>query len=116
MVNVGPVERIPQEVVGQDLEAKLREAIRKGEECLDAELEGVLGAGWYERVSGRRDHRNGHYRRQLLTSLGRVELAVPRRRGGAVRSQVVATGADRGAALVPVSRCDVPRRPVGPAG
>ncbi len=84
------MERIAQEVVGQDLEAMLRGAIRVGlEVCLDAELEGVLGAGWYERVSGRRDHRNGHYRRQLLTSLGRVELAVPRRRGGTVRSQVL---------------------------
>ena len=84
----GGVTGVPQEVMGQDLLAMLRGAVRVGlEVCLEAELAAVVGADWYARVGGRRDHRNGHYRRQLLTSLGRVDLTVPRgRRGGRPRS------------------------------
>lgn len=68
----------------------LRGAVRVGlEACLEAELEAVIGADWYARVGGRRDHRNGHYRRQLLTSFGRVEVAMPRGRRGGRSSEVV---------------------------
>jgi len=84
------VTGVAQEVMGQDLQAMLRGAVRAGlEVCLEAELDAVIGADWYARVGGRRDHRNGRYRRQLLTSLGRVDLAVPRGRRGGRRSEVV---------------------------
>ena len=86
----GDVTEVSQEVIGQDLRAMLRGAVRVGlETCLEAELEAVIGADWYERVGGRRDHRNGHYRRQLLTSFGRVEVAMPRGRRWKRPSQVV---------------------------
>jgi hypothetical protein len=61
----------------------LRGAVRAGLELfLEQELEALIGAEWYARVDGRRDHRNGRYGRQVLTSLGRVEVAVPRARTG----------------------------------
>ena len=86
----GGVTGVPQEVIVQDLQAMLRGAVRVGlEVCLEAELAAVVGADWYTRVGGRRDHRNGHYRRQLLTSLGRVDLAMPRGRRDGRPSQVV---------------------------
>lgn len=91
MEESGQVGRVPQAVMVQDLQAMLRGAIRAGlEVCLEAELEALIGAEWYARVGGRRDHRNGHYRRELLTSLGRVELAMPRARRWGGPSQVVA--------------------------
>lgn len=100
MVNVGSMGRIPQEVVGQDLQAMLRGAVRVGlEVCLEAEVDALLGAAWYERVGGRRDHRNGHYRRDVLTSLGRVEVAMPRRRRGPLASHVVGRYQRRAAAV-----------------
>ena len=40
-------------MIGQDLRAMLRGAVRVGlEACLEAELEAVIGADWYERVGG----------------------------------------------------------------
>ena len=100
MVNVEPMGRIPQEIVGQDVQAMVRGAVRAGlEGCLEAEVEALLGAAWYQRVQGRRDRRNGHDRRDLLTSLGRVELAMPRRRGGPLASQVVGRYQRRSAAV-----------------
>lgn len=36
------------------------------------------GAEWYARNDDRTDHRNGHYRRRLVTSRGIVNLRVPR--------------------------------------
>ncbi|MGH2983162.1 MAG: IS256 family transposase [Solirubrobacterales bacterium] len=81
MVNVGRWSAVAQETIQHDLQAMLRGAVRAGLEFfLEQELEDLIGAEWYARVAGRRDHRNGRYGRQLLTSLGQVEVAVPRAR------------------------------------
>ena len=72
---------VAQEAVRQDLRALFRGAIRASLEVfLQEELEAVVGAEWYARVGGRRDRRNGSYFRQLLTSLGTIEVTVPRSR------------------------------------
>ena len=76
-------ERVPvaQEAVRQDLRAMFRGAIRASLELfLEAELESLVGAEWYARVGGRRDRRNGAYTRRLLTSLGQIDVVVPRSR------------------------------------
>ena len=40
----------------------------------------MVEARRYERLASRKDHLNGTYLRRLLTSMGEVELAVPRTR------------------------------------
>jgi transposase-like protein len=88
--DVGDVSMVAQEEIRQDLQAMLRGAIRAGlEVVLAAELERVVGADWYARVTGRRDRRNGAYVRRLLTSLGDIELTVPRSRGSGSVNAVV---------------------------
>lgn len=83
MENGGRWAPVAQEVVQQDLRTMLRGAVRAGLELfLEQELEELIGAEWYARVDGRRDHRNGRYGRQVLTSLGRIDVAVPRARYG----------------------------------
>ncbi len=47
-------------------------------EWLQEEFTLQSGAGRYERKDGRRDRRNGHYWRRLVTARGVVELKVPR--------------------------------------
>jgi putative transposase len=66
------------------LRSELREAVRLALlSVLDAEVEALIGASRYERSPLRRDRRNGHYTRDLDTSVGRIEdLAVPRTRQG----------------------------------
>jgi len=59
------------------------------ERVLEWELEARLKAGWNQRTEGRRDYRNGHYRRWLTTPHGLVRLKVPRCRGGGFDSSVI---------------------------
>jgi len=67
-----------------------RGAIRASLEVfLAEELEALVGADWYARVDGRRDRRNGTYLRRLLTSLGEIEVTVPRTRGSGSVTGVV---------------------------
>ena len=47
---------------------------------LDAEADELCGAARYARSPERVDTRAGHYRRQLVTKAGSVELRVPRLR------------------------------------
>lgn len=66
------------------LQAKLREAVRYTlVAVLEAEVEALIGAAPYQRTGQRRDYRNGHYQRNLVTGVGLVEaLPVPRTRKG----------------------------------
>jgi len=71
-----------KEFCQKDLERRIDEGIRlllqKG---LEEEFELVIGAGCYERSTNRRDIRNGHYLRDLVTSRGALlNLKVPRAR------------------------------------
>ena len=47
---------------------------------LEEELKAMVGARRFERVGSRTDHRNGTLLRCLLTSMGQIEVAVPRSR------------------------------------
>lgn len=90
MNDVGDFSVAAQEEIRQDLRALLRGAIRTGLELfLVEELEALVGADWYARIGGRRDRRNGTYVRRLLTSLGQIEVTVPRTRASGSASQVL---------------------------
>ena len=69
------VERATQEELRQDLKSLFQGAIRVTlEMVLEEELKAMVGARRFERVSSRKDHRNGTYLRRLLTSLGQIDV------------------------------------------
>jgi transposase-like protein len=66
------------------LQERLRLAIKYTLlQVLEEEIEAFVNAEPYQRTQDRRDYRNGHYQRDLVTTMGVVEdLAVPRTRSG----------------------------------
>ena len=69
-----------QEDVRADLLGLFRGAIRMTlESMLEEEIRAMVGGARWAWL-GRKDHRNGSYLRGLLTSMGQVEVAVPRSR------------------------------------
>ena len=81
MSNDTPIQFPERQDVQEDLRALFRGAIRFTLEAfLEEELVEMIGAGRYQRVTHRRDTRNGSYLRRLLTGLGHVEVSVPRSR------------------------------------
>lgn len=66
------------------LTAQMKQAVRVAlSTILEAEVTALIGALPYERSVSRTDRRNGHYARDLDTTVGLIEdLAVPRTRGG----------------------------------
>jgi transposase-like protein len=77
-------EQLSQTEFHELLREKLKAAVRLTlATVLEAEVEAYIGAAAYERSPNRRDYRNGHYERDLVTGLGEVEdLSVPRTRHG----------------------------------
>ena len=84
------VERATQEELRQDLKSLFQGAIRVTlEMVLEEELKAMVGARRFERVGSRKDHRNGTYLRRLLTSLGQIDVMVPRSREGGSPADVM---------------------------
>jgi len=76
------------------LETKLDRLVsRKGEELLnamlDAEADEITGAARYERASGRRAYRAGHYERNLTVKAGTMTPGVPKLKGAVFESAVI---------------------------
>ncbi len=73
-----------QETFEQMLHERLREAVRIALiTVLEEEVTAFIGALPYERNEQRHDQRNGHYTRNLETSVGQIaDLPIPRTRGG----------------------------------
>jgi putative transposase len=61
------------------LKALVQEVVQQ---VLEAEMEETVGAQRHERTEGRTGYRSGHYRRGLVTRVGRLELRVPQDRQG----------------------------------
>ncbi len=82
MREVTATEQGWEALVGADpLTAALRrEARRWIERMLHEELAAVLGSGRHERTAARQGYRHGTRRRRVTTSLGPVDLAIPRGR------------------------------------
>jgi putative transposase len=75
---------LSQEEFAAMLATQMKEAVRFAlSTILEAEITALVGALPYERSVSRTDRRNGHYRRDLDTTVGLIEdLAVPRTRVG----------------------------------
>lgn len=73
-----------QETFAQMGNERLRQAVRVALiSVLEQEVTAFIGARPYERNEQRRDQRNGHYTRNLETTVGQIpDLPVPRTRGG----------------------------------
>jgi putative transposase len=77
----GPISQSEfQSYVRDQMRAALRVTLST---ILEEELTALIGAAPYEQNTERRDHRNGSYQRNLVTSVGEIEaLNVPRSRSG----------------------------------
>jgi transposase-like protein len=83
MNEVADLEVPTQENVRTDLRSIFQGAIRVVLELiLEEELREMVGAGRWERFGRRVDLRNGTYLRKLITSMGTIDLEVPRAREG----------------------------------
>lgn len=75
------MEGATQEELRADLRTLFQGAIRLVlENALQEEVRELVGARRFERLGQRKDVRNGTYLRRLLTSMGQIEVAVPRTR------------------------------------
>jgi putative transposase len=76
-----PFEVPSEEDVRVDLRSLFLGAVRTTlEALLEEEVRRIAGNGTWARFQGAKDHRNGTYMRGLMTSLGHLDLAVPRTR------------------------------------
>jgi putative transposase len=78
------------EEVGTDVRALFLGAIRMTlEMLLEEEIREMVGVGRWQKLGARRDRRNGTYLRGLMTSMGHLEVAVPRTRESGSAGQVL---------------------------
>lgn len=90
MEDSGAFERPTQDEMGADISSLFRGAVRLViERVLQEEVRELVGARRYERMASRKDHRNGTYLRGLLTSMGYIEVAVPRARENGSPTEVI---------------------------
>lgn len=83
-------ERPTQGQVNGDLRELFRGTIRLTLEMLLAEVvKEMVGARRYERIGSRKDSRNGTYLRRLLTTMGLIEVGVPRTRESGSAGEVL---------------------------
>lgn len=77
-IDVAELKQIAQDQ--PDLLRPLIQAVLQ--EVLETEMDAALQAGKHERTAERLGYRSGHYRRSLITRVGKLELRVPQDRQG----------------------------------
>ena len=81
MNEVAELELPTQENVQADLRSLFRGAVKLTlETVLDEVVREMIGARRWQRLASRKDLRNGTYLRKLLTTMGAIEVEVPRTR------------------------------------
>jgi putative transposase len=86
--NMAFLERL-QKQGGGDFLKELAEAVL--DRLMQLDVEGLIGAGRYERSDGRTTHRNGYCERDLETRLGTLELEIPKLPSGQLFSGLLGT-------------------------
>ena len=91
MNEVAELELPTQENFRTDLRVLFQGAVRVAlEVVLEEEIREMVGAKKWERQAQRLDSRNGTYLRRLITSMGAIDLTVPRaREGGSAGAAVI---------------------------
>lgn len=83
-------EQADHEAIRHDLQDLFRGAVRAVLELvLEEEVQRIIGAGRYSRAKSRVDSRNGSYLRDLITSLGTIEVRMPRTRNSGAPTHVL---------------------------
>lgn len=91
-----PLVGLTEQVKHVDLGTLFRGAVKVALELvLEEELREIVGAGRYARTATRVDSRNGSFMRGLLTSLGHIEVEVPRSRSSGSPVDVIGRYARR---------------------
>ncbi|GKV67493.1 MULTISPECIES: IS256 family transposase [unclassified Sporosarcina] len=81
-LNLNP-DKVKDSVLHSDMDAVVKSAVVLAlEQLMEKERDEHLQAASYERTSARKDYRNGYYERELMISIGRINLRVPRTREG----------------------------------
>lgn len=79
-LNIGDLK---DTVINSELDAVVKASIVLVlNSVMESERDHYLQAGAYQRTPDRRDYRNGYYERELLLSIGKITLKVPRTRNG----------------------------------
>jgi putative transposase len=77
------LDLLKESVMNSDIEAVIKASIVLVlNSVMEKERDSYLQVGAYERSTDRHDSRNGYYERELIMSIGRVKLRVPRTRNG----------------------------------
>jgi putative transposase len=77
------INDLKDSVMNSDIDAVIKASIVLVlNSVMEKERDDFLKAGSYERSVERRDYRNGYYERDLLLSIGKITLRVPRTRNG----------------------------------
>lgn len=77
------IDDLKDSVMNSDIDAVIKASIVLVlNSVMEKERDDFLQAGSYERSTERRDYRNGYYERDLLMSIGKITLRVPRTRNG----------------------------------
>lgn len=74
--------QLNEDLIKNDLKNLVRSSVEETlNALLDKEADELVNAGKYERSAERQGHRSGHYKRNLHTTSGEVELKVPKLKG-----------------------------------
>lgn len=81
-LNLNP-DKMKDSILNSNMDTTLKSAIVLIlNDYMEKERDDYLNAAAYERTSSRQDYRNGYYERELLISIGKIKLRVPRTREG----------------------------------
>ncbi|MEK4285038.1 IS256 family transposase [Ureibacillus sp. FSL K6-0165] len=77
------MDLLKESIINSNLDSVIKSAIVLIlNEFMEKERDDYLQAAAYERSPERRDYRNGYYERDLMMSIGKIQLKVPRTRNG----------------------------------
>lgn len=83
------LEELTEAVMNSDMNSMMKSlAMAVFNAYMEVERDHYINAKNYERTAERKDQRNGYYERDLMLSVGKIPMKVPRTRSGQFRTQV----------------------------